>query len=119
MVSVVVVLAAVVVVLAAVVVVLAAVVVVLAAVVVVLAAVVVVVPPPATVTVRLSRLTYWCEPAVPSNQTLSVCDAAVRVALSVTVVQVLQFAVAGNVWLAAMTVPSSSILRLAVPLPAL
>ena len=36
---------------------------------------VVVVPPPATVTVRLSRLMYWLEPAVPSNHTLSVCDA--------------------------------------------
>ena len=51
--------------------------------------------------------------------TVNVCAPLLSVSFNVSVVQVLQLGVPGKVWFATRVVPSSSILRVSAPLPAL
>src|ERR1700722_18318491 len=71
------------------------------------------------VTVRLSRLRNPAEPDGVSKITVRVCVPLASVSFNVSVAQVLQLGVPGKVWFATTVAPSSSILRVIAPLPAL
>ncbi len=75
-------------------------------------------PAVALVTVSSSKLIQFVLPAGASNQIFTVCGPDDSVCVNFTVDHVFQSLVAARVWFAATTIPSTSILRRARPLPA-